>query len=302
MNSRPPPPEAATPKAEVEIDAGLVRALLRAQHPDLAELPIRPADTGWDNVMFRLGDQYALRLPRRTLAAKLIEHEQRWLPELANRLPLPVPSPVRIGTPACGFPWCWSVLPWLKGKAADLSDLEAEQAVPLAAFLSALHVNAPPEAPTNPSRGVPLTKRADAIEARMRRLRGRSTLITDGMERIWQAALATPVDTTPTWIHGDLHARNVLVNDGAISGIIDWGDMAAGDRATDLAAIWMLLSDSAARRQAMTAYGAASTATWRRAKGWAVLFGVVLLDTGLTDHPRHMAMGERTLRHLEEDA
>ncbi len=302
MNSRPTPPEATTPKAEVEIDAGLVRALLGAQHPDLAELPIRPADTGWDNVMFRLGDQYALRLPRRTLAAKLIEHEQRWLPELVDRLPLPVPSPVRIGKPACGFPWCWSVLPWLKGKAADLAGLNSDQARPLAAFLLALHVDAPPEAPANPSRGVPLTQRADAIEARMRRLRGRSDLITGGIEQIWQAALATPVDAAPTWIHGDLHARNILVDDGAISGIIDWGDMAAGDRATDLAAIWMLLSDSAARRQAMMAYGATSAATWRRARGWAVLFGVILLDTGLTDHPRHKTMGERTLRHLEEDA
>lgn len=290
----------ATPKAEVEIDIPLARALLRAQHSDLAGLPITTAGTGWDNAMFRLGDAYALRLPRRALAADLIRHEQRWLPELAGRLPLPVPAPVRFGVPGCGYPWHWSVVPWLDGSTADLDEPNPDQAEPLAAFLTALHQAAPPDAPQTVFRGVPLAKKAADIEARMARLRKKIVLRTDTVARIWEEALAAPIDIAPTWIHGDLHARNVLVTSGAISGIIDWGDITVGDPATDLAAIWMLLPDPTARRRAVHAYGSTTDATWRRAKGWAVLFGIILLDTGLIDHPQHAAMGERTLHRIAE--
>lgn len=289
-----------TPKAEIEIDIPLARALLRVQHPDLADLPITPAGTGWDNAMFRLGNVYALRLPQRALAADLIRHEQRWLPALANRLPLPVPAPVRIGVPGCGYPWHWSVVPWLDGSTADLDEPGPDQAEPLAAFLTALHIAAAPDAPTNKFRGVPLAEKFTDIETRMARLRPKTDLLTEPVTYAWEEALATPIDTAPMWIHGDLHARNVLVKEGTLSGIVDWGDITAGDPATDLAAIWMLLPNLNSRRQAIRTYGAASAAMWRRAKGWAVMFGVILLDTGLIDHPQHAAMGERTLRNLAE--
>jgi aminoglycoside phosphotransferase (APT) family kinase protein len=290
----------ATPKAEVEINVPLVRALLDAQHPHLADLSIRPAGTGWDNAMFRLGDAYALRLPRRALAADLIRHEQRWLPELANRLPLPVPAPVRVGVPGCGYPWHWSVVPWLNGSTADLDEPDPGQAEPLAAFLTALHIAAPPDAPTNKFRSVPLAEKAAGIETRMARLRPKTDLLTEPVTHAWEEALATPIDAALTWIHGDLHARNVLVQNGEISGIVDWGDVTSGDPATDLAAIWMLLPNPGSRQHAMRTYAQASEETWRRAKGWAVLFGVILLDTGLADHPQHAAMGERTLRQIAE--
>src|SRR5689334_7584851 len=101
------------PAAELHIDTALVRALLRDQHPDLAAGPLRPVGHGWDNVVFRLGDDLAVRVPRREARAVLIEHEQRWLPELAPHLPLPVPVPIRIGRPALGYPWPWSVVGWM---------------------------------------------------------------------------------------------------------------------------------------------------------------------------------------------
>jgi aminoglycoside phosphotransferase (APT) family kinase protein len=109
------------------------------------------------------------------------------------------------------------------------------------------------------------------------------------------------MDVEPTWIHGDLHARNVLFADGAIRGIVDWGDMTAGDRATDLAALWMLFESARDRGAAREPCGGVSDATWARAKGWAVLFGVMLLESGLVDHPRHAAMGEATLRRVALD-
>jgi len=293
---------AGTPAADIEVDTALVRRLLAAQHPDLAALPLEAFEAGWDNAMFRLGAEWAVRLPRRLAAAHLLQHEQRWLPELADRLPIPVPAPWRIGHPGEGYPWHWSVLPWLPGVASDLMPPDASQAVPFARFLRALHVAAPTDAPLNPVRGVPLARRAAVVEERLQRLEARTALVTPAVRRAWQQALDAPWDGETTWIHGDLHARNVLVDHAAISGIIDWGDMARGDRATDLAAFWIVLPDADARRAAIDAYADASDALWARALGWAVLFGSVLLDTGLADHPRHARIGELTLRRVAQSA
>ena len=287
-----------TPPAEVAIDRALVAGLLAEQHPDLAHLPLQPVDAGWDNAMFRLGDHLAVRLPRRAAAASLILHEQTWLPRLAGRLTLPVPAPCRFGTPALGYPWRWSVVPWLNGVPADLSEPASSQARPLAAFLRSLHGPAPADAPANPLRGVPLSQRSEMVAVRLQRLAGRTSLITSQLMQVWEAALHAPLDLPPTWLHGDLHPRNVLVERDAIAAVIDWGDLTAGDSATDLASIWMLFGDPRARQDALEAYGRISEATLQRAKGWAVLFGVFLLDTGLTDHPRHAEIGARTLRRV----
>jgi aminoglycoside phosphotransferase (APT) family kinase protein len=289
-----------TPPAEVLIDMPLIRGLLEDQHPDLARLPCEPVDAGWDNVMVRLGEDMCLRLPRRAAAAGLIAHEQRWLPVLANSLPLPTPVPLRTGAPGRGYPWRWSVVPWLSGMPADLSPPRATEATRLGMFLRALHTSAPIDAPANPVRGVPLQQRAEAIEARMQRVATKSSLITTGVRRAWEEALVAPIDVAPSWIHGDLHPRNILVDAGALAGVIDWGDIAAGDRATDLAVIWMLFSDPSARRAAVEAYGLVSEATYLRAKGWAVGFGVTLLDIGMADSPWFAAIGAHTLRQVEE--
>jgi aminoglycoside phosphotransferase (APT) family kinase protein len=291
-----------TPPAEVVIDLSLIRGLLQDQHPDLADLPCVPVDAGWDNMMVRLGQDLCLRLPRRAAAAGLIEHEQKWLPVLAANLPLAVPVPARTGMPGRGYPWKWSIVPWLAGLAADLCPpKQAHEARRLGTFLNALHTPAPADAPWNPFRSVPLHQRAPGIEARMERLGRSSPLITTELQRVWKEAVAAPIDVASSWIHGDLHPRNILVDAGALTGVIDWGDMAVGDRATDLAVIWMLFSDPRARREALAAYGAVSQATYLRAKGWAVGFGVTLLETGMANDPRHAAIGERTLRQVVAD-
>lgn len=291
-------PAHGTPPAEVSIDRSLVAGMLADQHPDLAWLPIAAVDAGWDNAIFRLGEHLAARLPRRAAAAPLIVHEQTWLPRLAGQLALPVPAPCRSGGPGRGYPWRWSIVPWLPGATADRHEPTAGQALAFAAFLRSLHTPAPADAPANPVRGVPLARRAPAVEARMARLARVTELITPQLRQLWRAAIEAPLDTAPTWLHGDLHPRNILVEQGVISGVIDWGDLTAGDRATDLAAIWMLFAEPDARQAALEAYGPPSTATVLRARGWAILFGIMLLDTGLQDHPRHAAIGERTLRRL----
>ncbi|HEU4641333.1 MAG TPA: aminoglycoside phosphotransferase family protein [Gemmatimonadaceae bacterium] len=289
-----------TPPAEIAIDARLVRSLLREQHPDLAESTLRAIDAGWDNAIFRLGDDLAVRLPRREVAAPLLLNEQRWLPALADRLPIPVPTPVRIGVPGSGYPWHWSIVPWLRGRSAEQDAPGAAEARRLAEFLRALHAPAPRVAPRSTVRGVPLERRAHAVEQRLSRLREHVSPVGDQVVSAWRSALEAPASDHDVWLHGDLHARNVLVHHGAIAGIIDWGDMTAGDPATDLASIWMLLGDGAARREALACYGASEQLV-RRAKGWAVLFGVLLLDTGLVDDPRHARIGAATLARIAED-
>jgi aminoglycoside phosphotransferase (APT) family kinase protein len=286
-----------TPPAEVEIDAPLVAALLADQHPDLASLPLQLFEAGWDNVMFRLGDALVVRMPRRLVAAQLILNEQCWLPVLAPQLTLPIPAPRRFGVPGRGYPWHWSVIPWLPGAPADLHPPQGDQASIFAAFLRSLHTPAPNTAPANPVRGGPLSERAPYAEQRMERLAHLNEVITPQLRVIWQHALAAPSCSAPVWLHGDLHPRNMLVHNGQLSAIIDWGDITAGDPATDLAAIWMLFADEEARATALAAYQP-DEALLRRALGWAIHLGVTLLETGLADNPRFATIGEQTLRRV----
>ena len=159
-----------TPSAEVEIDALLVSQLLAEQHRDLQNLSIQFVNSGWDNAIFRLGDHLAVRLPRRAIAAGLIEKEQHWLPQLAKQFPVSVPVPLRIGIPNSNYPWHWSILPWLSGKIADEIQLKVEHTLQFARFLKSLHIEAPENAPRNPFRSVPLIQRATRLDERMQRV------------------------------------------------------------------------------------------------------------------------------------
>jgi aminoglycoside phosphotransferase (APT) family kinase protein len=290
-------PVSGRPPAEAVIDDALVRALLAAQHPDLAFLPLQEAASGWDNAMFRLGRDLAVRLPRRHVADRLMCHEQIWLPRLAAQLTLPVPAPVRVGLPTADYPWHWSVVPWLDGVSADSAALESGDAVTLGRFLKSLHVAPPAEAPANPFRDITLARRAEADEARLERL-SRVTGLPPDVRRIWEDAVSDPMDSSRTCIHGDLHPFNVIVREGRLAAIIDWGDLTAGDPATDLASMWMLFDDDNARQAAVDAYGGVSPATISRARGWAVVIGLVLLEAGLSDRSSSAAVGMRIIARL----
>jgi aminoglycoside phosphotransferase (APT) family kinase protein len=270
---------------------------LLSQRPELAHLPLERVDAGWDNEIFRLGEAAAVRLPRRAAAAALIEHEQRWLPRLAPQLPLPVPVPQFAGQSGCGYPWCWSVVPWFPGEGADIMTPGTGQALVWSKFLRALHVPASDQAPRNPMRGVALRERAAAVEARMQRLERTTTMMSAAVRRAWEAGLAARSAETHIWIHGDLHARNVLVEDRALSAVVDWGDVSAGDPATDLASVWTVFDDPGARERTMQSYDAGQD-TWARARAWAILLAVMLADSGLRDNPRNAAAGAAILRRV----
>jgi len=293
---------AGKPEAEVEVDDALVRRLLEDQHPDLNHLPVTHLDSGWDNVLFRLGSEYVVRIPRREIAAQLMRNEQRWLPELAPKLPISVPEPVRLGTPTDFYPWHWSVLPWFEGRCADESPPAEAQADRFADFLLALHRPAPEDAPENPVRGVPLSVRVENTQERMLRIRQKTDLLDPNIDALWESALSAPRNNVRSWLHGDLHAQNVLVDGaGAFTAIIDWGDITAGDAATDLAGTWALFESASARERVLQRY-APDQNLLIRARGWAILFGVVLLDSGLINSPRHAEAGRKILQRLAADA
>jgi aminoglycoside phosphotransferase (APT) family kinase protein len=287
------------PAAEVEVSAGLVRRLLASQQPDLAHLPVQVLANGWDNVMFRVGGELAARLPRRDMAARLIAHEQRWLPVLGPRLPLPIPAPVRFGEPGLGYPWPWSIVPFLPGQVASRTppaDLRSA-AASLGSFLGALHTPAAPGAPANPFRGVPLADRCAALTQNLEVLAG---LVDRGaVMAAWETAVAAPTwDGPPVWLHGDLHPANILVHHGRISGVIDFGDITSGDPAADLAVAWMLLPASChdAFRGAYRAGGghaASDGSGWVRARGWALALSIAFLAHS-DDNPQIAGIGRRT--------
>jgi aminoglycoside phosphotransferase (APT) family kinase protein len=283
------------PAAEVDVDEALVRALLADQHPDLAELALAPLANGWDNVLFRAGDQLVVRLPRRAMAAELVAHEHRWLPELAPRLPLPIPAPVRVGHPALGYPWAWSIVPWIPGQSAleaPIDDL-AEAAQQLGTFLRALHQPAPPDAPRSPVRGIPLAGRDELT------LRSIEAVEDEVDARAMRALWARLRDTRPwegprVWVHGDTHPGNLVVDGGRLAGVLDFGDLNGGDPASDLAVAWMLLSPEH-RPVFRTAAGAGDDEDlWTRARGWALALGLVILASS-RDNPPYEALARRTL-------
>jgi aminoglycoside phosphotransferase (APT) family kinase protein len=274
--------------AGLEITADLVRDLVRDQHPDLAGLPVRLGARGWDNQLWRLGDDLAVRLPWATPDADgLLRKEHAWVPGLAPRLPLPVPVPLRLGEPSQRFPRPWLVTTWVPGTPADRAPVTraAGAAECLAAFLTALHQPAPSGAPAARERGGALADQAEGF-ARGLAFAAERGLVDDpdAVNAVWDDAVAAPVWTGPAmWIHADLHPANVLTADGSLCGVIDFGALCAGDPACDLAAAWILLPDV---DRFLAAYRPTPDAAMlRRARGWAVGRALAGLLVGNDDGP-----------------
>ncbi len=285
----------ATPAAEIDIDAGLITALLAEQCPELADQPVRIVANGWDNAIARVGEHWMVRLPRRAPSATLVLHEQQWLPVLAPALPLDVPVPWFAGRASDRFPWAWSVCRWLPGRSAA----EAPPADPvatartLAAFVAALHMPAPAGAPANPFRGVALQQRAAAVGDRAASLA--AVIDAPRVLAVWDDLLATPEwDGPPLWLHGDLHPSNMLTNNDRISAVIDFGDICAGDPATDLALAWMMFEP--AERGLFRETASIDEHTWKRAAGWALNLSLAYL-TG-DDSTSMPAIGRATLAQV----
>ena len=282
------------PVADVYVDVPLVRRLLAEQHPDLADLPLEVVAEGWDNVVLRLGKDLAVRVPRRAEAAALVLQEQRVLPKLAATLPVAIPAPVRVGTPGPLHTYGWSVVPWFEGTTALEAGMGDERlAVGVAAFLRALH-RPDSSPPVNPVRGVPLAERdGEVIQERLA-----SGLLheRDALAAIWSDALAAPAHAgAAVRIHGDLHPANLIVRNGALSAVVDFGDTTTGDPATDLAVAWLAFGPTG--REALFTELEPDPGTTRRARGWALVMATAFVTMSQPGSPM-VRLGKESLAAL----
>ncbi len=256
---------------ELEIDEALVRRLLREQFREWADLPLcRIEPIGTVNAIFRLGDGLSVRLARRDGPTQPGGTEFDWLQRLAPLLPVEIPVPVAQGRPSRDYPWFWEIHRWVEGETVPVEEIDAIRAArDLAALVAALQQVSPAGAPRG--RGIPLAERDKEIRYWLSRFDG-----DPGVTAEWERALSVPPwDGPPVWHHGDLDARNWLVHDGRIRGVIDWGSMGVGDPACDVMVAWKLHSPAA--RDAFRKALPTDDATWARARGWAVSQAVAIL-------------------------
>ncbi len=288
------------PEAEVPIDESLIERLVAEQHPDLAG-PVRIVENGWDNTIARLGEDRCVRMPRRAVAAPLIEHEIRWLPRLASRLSVPVPVAERVGEPGFGYPWRWAICPWLDGRA--LTDVPVAERIDtardLGRFLGPLHAIAPADAPHNPVRGTPVAATAARLE---QRLAHPGVPDPTHLRRLWEVGLSVPPHTgRGRWLHGDVHPGNLVVGDvdARLAAVIDFGDLTAGDPASDLAVAWLAFDAEgrAAFREAAAPWHPPRARGWVRARAWAVVLGLAFLTRNDDDSRMH-AIGVHAMHQL----
>ena len=290
---------------EVVADAPLVARLVAEQFPEWAGLPLSPVDSsGTDNAIHRLGEELAVRLPRLPSASLQVEKEQRWLPQLAAALPLDVPTPVACGVPALGYPWRWSVYRWLPGAEATAEppgDL-GQAAHDLGRFVAALHAidptGGPPPGEHNSYRGEPLALRDQATREAIAALVG--VVDTAAATAAWEAALGAPAwDARGVWVHGDLTPANLLMREGRLSAVIDFGCLGVGDPAADLPPAWTVFT--AETRGAFRAAAGADEAAWARARGWALSFGLIALPYYATSNPGLAGIARRTIGEVLAD-
>lgn len=296
-------------KNEVIASASTVEGLIATQFPDWAEEKLEPfTSSGTDNIMYRLGEDKVIRLPRIPSAALQLPKQYTWLPQLAPQLPLRIPRVLALGEPNADYPFHWLVSDWLEGNDAHQKppcDM-VSSARQLAAFITALqrcptvlpnhpHTPAPRPDKHNFSRGVALAKRDGMTRVCLEVLH--EEIDVPLAYALWDAALAVPVWTAaPVWIHGDLKADNLLVHNGELSAVIDFGGMAVGDPACDMLAAWHIFEAEA--RQVFRASLEVDDATWLRGMGWALSVAAVALPYYKDSNPTLAAISRFTLEQV----
>jgi aminoglycoside phosphotransferase (APT) family kinase protein len=284
---------------ELHTDAALVRRLLARQFPHWARLPIdRVPSSGTDNALYRLSDAMLVRLPRIHWAVGDVDKDLRWLPKLAPLLPVSIPVPLAKGEPAEGYPWTWGVYPWLDGENPSLDGTADAESLTrdLANFVSALHgvdlAGGPPA-----RRGRPLGEvQQEEARAALAELRALTLIDVDAATDAWEEALeAPPWAGPPVWVHGDLLSGNLLLQDGRLTGVIDWGCVGVGDPACDLIVAWGVIPREL-RNVFRSAVGV-DGATWARGRGWALSLGLIALPYYKDTNPTFTAIA----RHLIDE-
>lgn len=275
----------------LSIDASQVRRLIARQCPQWADLPVSAVRwNGWDNATFRLGDSMKVRLPTAGAYVPQVEKEHHWLPKLAPHLPIAIPVPLAIGEPDADYPWRWSVYEWIDGETASeekIADLP-QFARDVGAFLRALQwidtADGPPAGVRNFFRGGALShydaETRDALDLL------RPEIDVTAAADLWGAAMAAEWHAPPVWVHGDISVGNLLVRDGRLHAIIDFGSCAIGDPACDLVLTWTFLKGES--RDAFRNAVSADRSMWARARGWALWKALITHVNQGRQHPAEM--------------
>jgi aminoglycoside phosphotransferase (APT) family kinase protein len=258
---------------KTRITPALVKCLLRSEFPHWADLPVSNVELdGWDNTTFRLGDAMSVRLPSAEAYVPQVNKEHRWLPVLAEHLPLAVPQPLARGKPGCGYPRPWSIYRWLEGQPATLEGIAdlTEFAVRLAGFLGTLYsidpTEGPPAGPHSFFRGGPLSTYDEETRFAIAELA--DEINAKAATAVWEKALAAEWKGPSVWVHGDVAPSNLLVVDGRLDAVIDFGCCAVGDPACDTVIAWTFLFGRS--RAAFQAHLPVDELTWTRGRGWAL--------------------------------
>lgn len=284
------------------INADLVASLVADQFPQWEALPIASvAQSGWDNRTFRLGSDKLVRLPSAAHYAPAIQTEQAWLPKLAPNLPVAIPKLLGKGKPTDRYPWRWSICDWIEGEHPIRKEANKVLAAQVASFLKALHKipssGGPPAGDRNFHRGGDLSHYNDQTRAAIARLTDQTQ--RDAATQVWEEALVSVWGHDPVWVHGDFAAGNLLVQDGNLTGVIDFGQLAVGDPACDLTIAWTLFPSSE-RSSFRDAIGLGAD-TWARARGWAIWKALIHLS-GIASGPQHLVEdAHRVLSAVLED-
>lgn len=252
------------------VSAAAARELIGARHPELRDAPVEPLATGWDNTVFRVGEEWIFRFPRRSLAVPGVEREIAVLPGLAGRLPLPIPRPEFVGRPSERFPWPFWGARMLPGtelaETGPAGDARTGVAADLGGFLAALHEPGLVRAagaglPHDPMRRADPGVRAPRARRELAALAGRGVREPDPALEAFlaDAERADPPAGPPVLSHGDLHVRHVLAGPDAggtvrATGVIDWGDVCLADPVVDLSLAYAGFAGPA-RTALLTAYG-----------------------------------------------
>jgi aminoglycoside phosphotransferase (APT) family kinase protein len=303
---------------ELPVDVPLVRALVDRARPAYAGLSLAPLRaSGSTNALFRLGEQLLVRLPRQPGGTATILKEARWLPVVGPRLPVDVPDIVEVGEPGFGYPERWSIVRWLDGATPPVVGVGRRvggSLLPLARDLAGVvralrEIEVPPEAEEDPElhwyRGGPLAWRDGDTRRAVEACRAieELDLDLDAVLAVWEEAMGLPgvgESGSTRWYHGDLLAENLLVRDGRLAAVLDFGGLAVGDPTVDLIAAWEVLDPPA--RDAFREAVEVDEPAWLRGRAWALSLAMITFPYYWRSMPERCAGRLAIARSVLEDA
>ena|SRR3990167_2299637 len=283
---------------ELEIDEALVRALLKEQYPQWADLHLQHIkSSGTDNALFRLGDDYVVRLPRVDWAVKSIDKEYEWVPSIAEFLKIPVSEPLFKGNPSKLYSSAWMITKWNDGHNPDFEKENEYEALAkdMADFLNELHGIKLAGGPAS-RRGVPLKQLDEQTGKAIGELAGEIDI--PAITSIWKQLSNIPSwDKEPVWVHGDFLPGNVLVQNNRLSAVIDFSDVGIGDPACDLVIAWSLLNANS-RNVFKQHLQSIDENTWQRGRGWALSIALIMLPYYKHTNPVLAKLARRVIENV----